>query len=423
MKKMRHVINDADTGVDDSLAILYALRSPNFKVEGITTCYGNSNAFQSAENSIRLIKLSKCGYEVPVVVGANESIDGGFESAPAYIHGDNGIGNVELPESDQKVLNESAVDFILRKAEELDGELEIITTGRMTNLAMAVMKDTKLPKKVKRVVTMGGTLYAKGNVNPYAEANIQGDAHASDIVFRAGFHLTLVVSVIFAYFHLVLKANNVLCGTAVNTVATGLTVFVLQIVTGEKGNSSSLQSFVFPNIDIPVIKNIPIIGEIVSGHNALTYIALIMVFVVWFLMYKTPLGLRMRAIGESPDVASSVGQSVSKIQFLAIILCGILTSLGGMYLSMGYLDMFVRDMTAGRGFIALAACSMGRATPIGALVSAMIFAFFDGLSNILQILKIPSEFIQMLPYLSTIIGLTIYSIQKRARLKKNEGNA
>ena len=232
-----------------------------------------------------------------------------------------------------------------------------------------------------------------------------------------------LVSVIFAYFHLVLKANNVLCGTAVNTAATGLTVFVLQIVTGEKGNSSSLQSFVFPNIDIPVIKNIPIIGEIVSGHNALTYIALIMVFVVWLLMYKTPLGLRMRAIGESPDVASSVGQSVSKIQFLAIILCGILTSLGGMYLSMGYLDMFVRDMTAGRGFIALAACSMGRATPIGALVSAMIFAFFDGLSNILQILKIPSEFIQMLPYLSTIIGLTIYSIQKRARLKKNEGNA
>lgn len=189
---MRHVIIDADTGVDDSLAILYALRSPNFRVEGITTCYGNSNAFQSAENSIRLIKLSKCGYEVPVVVGANESIDGVFESAPAYIHGDNGIGNIELPKSEQKILEENAVDFILRKAEELGGELEIITTGRMTNLAMAVMKDPKLPKKVKRVVTMGGTLYTKGNVNPYAEANIYGDARASDIVFGAGFPLILV---------------------------------------------------------------------------------------------------------------------------------------------------------------------------------------------------------------------------------------
>ncbi len=228
----------------------------------------------------------------------------------------------------------------------------------------------------------------------------------------------VVVSVIFAYFHLVLKANNVLCGTAVNTAATGLTVFVLQIVTGEKGNSSSLQSFVFPEINIPLIKDLPVLGDIISGHNLLTYLAILMVVAVWFLLYKTPLGLRMRAMGEAPEVAASVGQSVNRIQFLAIIFCGVLTSLGGMYLSMGYLDMFVRDMTAGRGFIALAAASMGRATPIGALVSAMIFAFFDGLSNILQILKIPSEFIQMLPYLSTIIGLTIYSIQKRTRMKK-----
>ena len=189
---MRHIIIDADTGIDDSLAILYALRSPNFVVEGITTCYGNSNAYQSAENSIRLIALARCGYEVPVAVGANESIDGVFESAPPYIHGDNGIGNVRLPESKQKVLDEHAVDFILRKAEELDGELEIITTGRMTNLALAVQKDPKLPKKVKRVVTMGGTLFEVGNINPYAEANIEGDARAADIVFRAGFNMILV---------------------------------------------------------------------------------------------------------------------------------------------------------------------------------------------------------------------------------------
>lgn len=189
---MRHVIIDADTGIDDSIAILYALRSPNFVVEGITTCYGNGNAHQAAENLIRLIALSKCGYEVPVAVGANESIDGVFETAPLYIHGNNGIGNIKLPESEQKVLEEDAVDFILRKAEELDGELEIITTGRMTNLALAVQKDPGLPRKVKRVVSMGGTLFEAGNINPYAEANIEGDARAADIVFRAGFHLVLV---------------------------------------------------------------------------------------------------------------------------------------------------------------------------------------------------------------------------------------
>ncbi len=189
---MRHIIIDADTGVDDSIAILYALRSSNLIVEGITTCFGNSNALQSAENSIRLIALSKCGYDVPVAVGANKSIEGIFESAPAYIHGDNGIGNVELPESAQKPVEEEACDFIIRKADELDGELVVVTTGRMTNLALALQKDPALPKKIKKVVSMGGTLMETGNVNPYAEANIQGDAKAADMVFKAGFRLTLV---------------------------------------------------------------------------------------------------------------------------------------------------------------------------------------------------------------------------------------
>ena len=240
-----------------------------------------------------------------------------------------------------------------------------------------------------------------------ALAGVLGSAFGGSlwIGLLTGLLASVAVSAVFAYFHLVLKANNVLCGTAVNTMASGLTVFVLQLATGEKGNSSSLKSFSFPNVDIPIIKDIPVLGGILSGHNALTYLALAMVVVIWFFLYKTPTGLRMRAVGENPNAASSVGQNVIKIQFLAIVLCGLMTGLGGMYLSMGYLTMFVRDMTAGRGFIALAACSMGQATPVGALISSMIFAFFDGLSNILQVLKIPSEFIQMLPYLATIAGL------------------
>lgn len=189
---MKRIIIDADTGVDDSLAILYALRSPNFHVEGITTCFGNSNAEQSADNSLRLIKLSNCGYEVPVAVGANESLEGAFESAPAYIHGDNGIGNVRLPESGQKPLKETAWDFILQKAKELKGELILVTTGRLTNLARALEKDPELPKKIKKVVAMGGTLKEPGNVGLYAEANIYGDAKGADMVFRAGFNLILV---------------------------------------------------------------------------------------------------------------------------------------------------------------------------------------------------------------------------------------
>lgn len=238
-----------------------------------------------------------------------------------------------------------------------------------------------------------------------------------------GIGSALIVSLIFAYFHLVLKANATLCGTAINTAAVGLTVFVLQLTTGEKGTSSSLHSFAFPVVEIPLIKDIPILGEILSGHNTLTYVALLMVLLVYILLYKTPLGLRMRAVGENEHAASSVGQNVIKIRFIAILICGVLTGLGGMYLSMGYMNMFVRDMVAGRGFIALAACSMGQATPVGALVSSLVFAFFDGLSNILQVLQLPSQFVQMLPYLATIAGLTIFSIQQSMRAKKKMNKA
>lgn len=236
--------------------------------------------------------------------------------------------------------------------------------------------------------------------------------------FLTGVGSALLVSAIFAYFHLILKANATLCGTAINTAATGLTVFVLQLATGEKGNSSSLHSFSFPEVEIPLIKDIPVVGDILSGHNALTYVAILMVVLVYILLYKTPLGLRMRAVGENPNAASSVGQDVVRVRFIAIIICGVLTGLGGMYLSMGYLDMFVRDMVAGRGFIALAACSMGQSTPVGALISSLVFAFFDGLSNILQVLQIPSQFVQMLPYLATIAGLTVFSIQQSMRAKR-----
>ena len=236
----------------------------------------------------------------------------------------------------------------------------------------------------------------------------------------AGVLSAVVVSVLFAYFHLVLKANSVLCGTAINTIAAGLTVFVLQLLTGEKGSSSSLNSFQFPTLNIPIIENIPVLGRILSGHNILTYMGLLMVVLIHLFFYRTPIGLRIRAVGETPKAAESVGINVVRIRLLAILLCGIMAGFGGMYLSMGYLPMFTRDMVAGRGFIALAANAMGQSTPVGVLVSSLLFSFFDGLSNILQMLRIPAEFIQMLPYAATILFLTLYSIKKYMVKSKGE---
>lgn len=189
---MKHIIIDCDTGIDDSIAILYALKNKNIHVEGITTGFGNTSAKQAAENTLRLIKLANCGYEVPVAIGAEQSLNGEWEPAPVHIHGENGIGNVELPKAEQKVIDEPAWDFIIRKADELQGNLTIVTLGRLTNLAKALIKDPRLPYKVKNVVAMGGTLRKPGNVTPYAEANIYGDAEASDMVVSAGFHMMLV---------------------------------------------------------------------------------------------------------------------------------------------------------------------------------------------------------------------------------------
>ena len=163
---MKHIMIDADTGIDDSIAILYALTRENLRVEGITTCFGNSGAARSAQNSIRLIGISACGYEVPVAVGAECSIDGEYQASPTHIHGENGIGNVELPQSRQKPLDIAAEDLIIQKAEELGGELILVTTGRLTNLAKALMKDPGLPRKIKKVVTMGAAFIPTATLHP-----------------------------------------------------------------------------------------------------------------------------------------------------------------------------------------------------------------------------------------------------------------
>ena len=258
-----------------------------------------------------------------------------------------------------------------------------------------------------------------------ALAGALGSAYGGGIVpgLLCGLLTATVISLIFAYFHLNLKADATLCGTAINTFGSGATVMVLFALTGEKGSSSSLKSFSFPTVNIPIIKDIPILGSIISGHNLLTYIALISIIVVWFLFYKTALGLRIRSVGENPDAVASVGINVVRTRYIAIILCGLLTGLGGMYMSMGYLGMFTRDMVAGRGFIALAAAAMGQSTPIGVFLSCMLFAFFDSLTNTMQLLSIPSQLISMLPYLATILGLTAYSINRANQLKKREAGA
>lgn len=189
---MIKVLIDADTGIDDSVAILYALKNPEIRVMGICTGYGNTTTKQAAENSLRLIQLAQPGYDVPVVMGACNPLKRNWGGPVCHIHGDNGIGNAEIPGSKQGILKEDFRDFIYRIAEESNGELVLVTLGRLTNIALALEKYPYITKKVKKLVMMGGTVYAPGNVSPCAEANVYGDPEAADMLFVSGFDITMV---------------------------------------------------------------------------------------------------------------------------------------------------------------------------------------------------------------------------------------
>lgn len=228
----------------------------------------------------------------------------------------------------------------------------------------------------------------------------------------------VLLSLFFGYCVLKLDTPGNLCALALNMLATGGTVFALYCITGEKGSTASLQSRSVISVDLPLIKDIPVLGPILSGHNLLTYLALISAVAVAILVFRTPLGLRMRAVGENPDAASSVGINVRRIKYTALALSGALIGLSGAYMSMGYMNWFVRDMTAGRGYIALAAEATGRGTPLGTFLSSLLFALMESLSNAMQYLQVPSELLRMIPYAATLVALSTYSIVTTRRVRR-----
>lgn len=232
----------------------------------------------------------------------------------------------------------------------------------------------------------------------------------------------VLISLMMGYFNLILNSNRVLTGIALNTFASAGTVFALYLLVQDKGTSNSLPSLTVPMVNIPVIQDIPVLGAIVSGHNVLTYVSFLCVVLVYFLIFRTPLGLRIRSVGENPDAASSVGINVTKIRFTTLAISGVIASLGGAYMSMGYLSWFARDMMAGRGFMAIAAQNLGGAAPIPTLLAALGFGAVNALANVLQTLNMPSEIIQSVPYVATLIGLGFFGYTEQRTEKKRRNS-
>lgn len=182
---------DCDTGIDDTVALAYLLRSPGVDLVGVGTVSGNTDAAQAARNTLDLLAVA--GFpDIPVAVGAHDHLTRAYGGGAPHVHGDNGIGGVILPESGASPDPRDAADLLLELSHAYAGSLHLLTIGPVTNIALALERDPTLPSRIAGVTTMGGAALVPGNITPAAEANIFNDPEAADVLTRADWDVTFV---------------------------------------------------------------------------------------------------------------------------------------------------------------------------------------------------------------------------------------
>jgi simple sugar transport system permease protein len=222
-----------------------------------------------------------------------------------------------------------------------------------------------------------------------------------------------LVGAILAVFAIRLKADHVVTGVGINILASGATTWLMQVIWKRKGATDMVAGL--GTWSVPGLRDIPVLGTILGTHSPLVYISLILIVLGWVLMFRSPLGLRIRMTGEHPEAADTVGINVRAVQYLCVILSGCLAGLGGAYLSLAQLNWFSKDMSAGRGYMALAACIFGGWNPLGGLGASFLLSFTDAIQMRMQTAQIPLpvEIIQMIPYLLTILILAGAVVRSR----------
>ncbi|HHY39607.1 MAG TPA: ABC transporter permease [Clostridia bacterium] len=212
-------------------------------------------------------------------------------------------------------------------------------------------------------------------------------------------------ALILAYMSINLRSNQVVVAAALNLFCLGVTSFFFRVIFKVTTDPKLVPGFgINP---VPVLSDIPVIGHILFSHTAIVYAAFLLVPVVSFALFKTTFGLKLRAVGEHPMAADTVGVNVYKVRYIATVVGGLFAGLGGVYLSLGQLNMFMDNMVAGRGFIALAAIIFGGWKPFGALGATLLFGAADALQMRFQALgfQVPYQFMLMLPYILTMAAL------------------
>jgi len=207
-----------------------------------------------------------------------------------------------------------------------------------------------------------------------------------------------------AFFAISLRADQIVGGTAINFLALGITGYLFIDTYGTEGTPTDTPSI--PNVHLAFLEDVPFIGAIFGNLNLMIWLALLTVVVTWVVMFRTPIGLRIRSVGEHPRAADTVGINVYLVRYAAVILSGALAAAGGAYLSIGFVNSFNENMTAGRGFIALAALIFGNWRPFTAAAACMLFGFSSALAQRLpEYSQSASVLFQALPYVLTLIAV------------------
>ena len=201
------------------------------------------------------------------------------------------------------------------------------------------------------------------------------------------------------------RTNQSVSGVGINIFASGLTIVLCRAIWESDGSSATVEQV--SNMSIPGLDKIPVIGELFSNQSPFLYITGVIVAVAWYMMYKTNIGLRLRTIGDHPKAAATAGINVTRYRYVSVILCGMLCGLAGSYLSIVQSNLFVKEMVAGRGFMAMAATIFGGWNPVGSLFASLLFAFAQAIRINLEI-ALPQRILQMIPYLLTMLALILF---------------
>ncbi len=255
-------------------------------------------------------------------------------------------------------------------------------------------------------------------VSAFFSAAIAASTGSVWIGLCAGIAVSVIFSMIHGVASITFQGNQLISGVALNFLASGLTVLVGEAWFSLGGRTPSLSGAArFPNIELPfasAVADIPVLGpiysDLLSGHTILVYVALLLVPASWFVLYRTRFGLRLRAVGENPAAVDTAGISVIRLRYSSMIIAGVLCGLAGIYLATGLGSGFGKEMSAGRGFIALAALIFAKWKPVPALGATLLFGLLQAIAIRypkidLGIITLPAQFMEALPYILTVIIL------------------